>query len=315
MILRLGHAELFVTDLERAREFYVDVLGFREYASEKGHIYLRGVDEFDVHTLTLTENEFSGLGHFALRVSDPEDLERLAVQHERLGIPHQRVSADAEPGQGPALRVQEPNGHPIEFYHAMKQIDLYDEENRLLRLPMRFVHKDKGIPPLRIDHVNLRVANVDRALQYWRDQLDFSVSEYVERDGETFAAWTRRAPGTHDVALVKEKGAGLHHVAYIVQGPAEIIKTADLLADAGYRESIEFGPGRHGVTNAFFLYIRDPDGNRIEIYSGDYQRDLDLPPVKWTWEDYDQKGRLWWGANYPERFLEIKPVNQYWIRY
>ncbi|WP_141334019.1 3,4-dihydroxyphenylacetate 2,3-dioxygenase [Paenibacillus sp. tmac-D7] len=313
MILRLGHTELFVTDLEKAREFYVDVLGFREHDSDKQHIYLRGVDEFDTHTLTLTKNSYSGLGHFALRVSDPEDLERLAYHHKKLGIPYTRVPDGAEPGQGASLRIVEPNGHPIEFYHDMQQIDIFDETGRLKRLPMRFTHTDKGIPPLRIDHVNLRVASVDKALNYWRDELNFSVSEYVERDGETFAAWTRRFPGTHDVALVKASGAALHHVAYTVQGPAEIIRTADLLADAGYQDSIEYGPGRHGLSNAFFLYIRDPDGNRMEIYTGDYLRDLDMPPVKWTWEDYNTRGRLWWGAAHPERFQETRPVNQNWL--
>lgn len=313
MILRLGHTELFVTDLEKAREFYVDVLGFREHDSDKQHIYLRGVDEFDTHTLTLTKNSYSGLGHFALRVSDPEDLERLAYHHKKNWEFRIRGYDGAEPGQGASLRIVEPNGHPIEFYHDMQQIDIFDETGRLKRLPMRFTHTDKGIPPLRIDHVNLRVASVDKALNYWRDELNFSVSEYVERDGETFAAWTRRFPGTHDVALVKASGAALHHVAYTVQGPAEIIRTADLMADAGYQDSIEYGPGRHGLSNAFFLYIRDPDGNRMEIYTGDYLRDLDMPPVKWTWEDYSTRGRLWWGAAHPERFQETRPVNQNWL--
>ncbi len=314
MILRLGHTELFVTDLEQAREFYVHVLGFREHDSDTEHIYLRGVDELDTHTLTLTKNSNGGLGHFALRVSDSEELERLAHQHKRLGIPYKLVPAGVEPGQGAALRVMEPNGHPVEFYHEMEQLDLFDESGRLKRLPMRFTHKDKGIPPLRIDHVNLRVANVDHALRYWRDELNFSVSEYVERDGETFAAWTRRFPGTHDVALVTAAvGPALHHVAYTVQGPAEIVRTADLLADAGYLDAIEYGPGRHGLSNAFFLYIRDPDGNRMEIYTGDYLRDLDMPPIKWTWEDFDQKGRLWWGPAFPQRFMETSPVNRNWL--
>ncbi len=313
MILRLGHCELFVTDLERAREFYVHILGFRECASDKNHIYLRGVDEFDLHTLTLTKNKSGGLGHFALRVSDPEDLDRLADHHQRLGVPCKMVPAETEPGQGKALRVVEPNGHPIEFYHEMQQVHIYDEKGLLKHLPMRTTHLDQGIPPLRIDHMNIRVASVDNALKYWRDELRFSVSEYVEKENKTFAAWTRRSSGTHDVALSTGSGAALHHVAYTVQGPAEIIRTADLLADAGYRDAIEFGPGRHGLSNALFLYIRDFDGHRMEIYSGDYLRDIDLPPVKWTWEEYDRRGRLWWGAAYPERFLEVSPVNHQWI--
>jgi catechol 2,3-dioxygenase len=313
MILRLGHCELFVTDLERARQFYVDILGFREYDSDANHMYLRGVDEFDLHSLTLTKNKYGGLGHFALRVSDPEDLDRLAEHHNRLGVPYKMVPAGIEPGQGRALRVVEPNGHPIEFYHDMQQVNVYDDKGQLKHLPMRTTHLDKGIPPLRIDHMNLRVASVDNALKYWRDELSFSVSEYVAKENETFAAWTRRCPGTHDVALVKYSGPGLHHVAYNVQGAAEIIRTADLLADAGYQDALEFGPGRHGLSNALFLYIRDFDGNRIEIYSGDYSRDIDLKPVKWSWEEYDRKGRLWWGPAFPEKFLEVSPVNNEWI--
>ncbi|MBP1157155.1 MULTISPECIES: 3,4-dihydroxyphenylacetate 2,3-dioxygenase [unclassified Paenibacillus] len=314
MILRLGHCELFVTDMERAREFYIDILGFREHDSDKDHIYLRGVDEFDLHTLTLTKNKTGGLGHFALRVSDPEDLDRLADHHKRLGVPTLMVPEGTEPGQGRALRIVEPNGHPIEFYHEMQQVNVYNPQGGLNHLPMRATHRDKGIPPLRIDHMNIRVASVDQALKYWRDELSFSVSEYVEKDNGTFAAWTRRCQGTHDVALVQSaSGAGLHHVAYTVQGPAEIIRTADLLADAGYQDAIEFGPGRHGLSNAFFLYIRDFDGNRTEIYTGDYSRDIDLPPVKWTWEEYDKRGRLWWGPAYPEKFLEVSPVNNQWI--
>ena len=35
-------------------------------------------------------------------------------------------------------------------------------------------------------------------------------------------------------------------------------------------DMIERGPGRHGVSNAFYLYIRDPDGHRVEIYTQDY---------------------------------------------
>ena len=43
---------------------------------------------------------------------------------------------------------------------------------------------------------------------------------------------------------------------------------------------IERGPGRHGVSNAFFVYLRDPDGHRIELYACDYYTgDPDLKPL------------------------------------
>ena len=65
---------------------------------------------------------------------------------------------------------------------------------------------------------------------------------------------------------------------------------------------------RHGITDACFLYIRDPDGNRIELYAGDYVRDLDRPPVDWTLDEYQTTGLLWWGHQPPESFLAAGPV-------
>ncbi|WP_247747389.1 VOC family protein [Alkalihalobacillus sp. BA299] len=168
---------------------------------------------------------------------------------------------------------------------------------------MSNTHQFNGIPPIKIDHMNLRVENVDKALEYWQ-ALGFKISEFVKDGDEKFAAWVRRATFTHDVALVKASRAALHHVAFIVDGVLGVVRTADLLADAGFRDSIEYGPGRHGVSNAFFLYIKDPDGHRIEIYAHDYARDLDMETIGWTREEYNEKGRLWWGSTVPKSFYE-----------
>ena len=49
---------------------------------------------------------------------------------------------------------------------------------------------------------------------------------------------------------------------------------------------IERGPGRHGVSNAFFVYLRDPDGHRIELYACDYYTgDPDHKPLRWSVDD------------------------------
>lgn len=311
MILRLGHAALRVLDLEAARAFYVEVLGFVEVEREKGRLYLRGVEEFDLWSLCLRQADTPGLDHFALRVDSEKELDRLEALHRELGVAVKRIAGGEEPGQGEALRVLSPDGHPVEFYHRMKQVTVHDQQGRV-RLPMRLSHRQRGIPPLRIDHVNLRVADPDASLSYWRDRLGFSISEYAVREGKTFAAWLRRRTGTHDVAVVRSQGPSLHHVAYYLYEPSDVLRAADLLADAGFRESVEFGPGRHGLSNAFFLYVRDPSGNRMELYMGDYHRDLDAEPIRWEWEDYDEAGRLWWHRHYPDRFLDTTPVNPRW---
>ena len=86
----------------------------------------------------------------------------------------------------------------------------------------------------------------------------------------------------HDIAFTNGVGPRLHHVAFWVPTPLNIIDLLDLMATTGYVANIERGPGRHGISNAFFLYIRDPDGHRIEIYCSDYQTvDPDLEPINW----------------------------------
>lgn len=82
-----------------------------------------------------------------------------------------------------------------------------------------------------------------------------------------------------------------------------IIKTCDILAGARQPERIERGPGRHGVSNAFFLYIRDPDGHRIELYTSDYITvDPDFEPIKWLRDD--PRRQTLWGAKTPRSWFE-----------
>ena len=95
----------------------------------------------------------------------------------------------------------------------------------------------------------------------------------------------------------------MHHLAFWVPTPLNIIDLLDLMATTGYVGNIERGPGRHGISNAFFLYILDPDGHRIEIYCSDYQTvDPDLQPVKWDLKD-PQRQTLW-GAAAPESWFK-----------
>ncbi len=62
-----------------------------------------------------------------------------------------------------------------------------------------------------------------------------------------------------------------------------ILHLCDVMASSGYLKNLERGPGRHGISNAFFLYVRDPDGHRLELYTSDYQTmDTDHEPLRWS---------------------------------
>jgi catechol 2,3-dioxygenase len=101
----------------------------------------------------------------------------------------------------------------------------------------------------------------------------------------------------------------LHHVAYLVGDPGSLHRAADLLGDARLQDRLEWGPGRHGATNAIAMYIRDPAGNRLELFNGDYVRDLDRPPLYWRQGDYSQQGHSWWGFPPPASFAETSPLH------
>lgn len=298
MIVRLAHVELAVTDLVATRRFWVDVLGFEEAGSDARTLWLRGADEFDEWSLALTEGPAPALLHAGFRCDSADDLDRLEAAHRELGLQTAWVEAGHEPHQGRALRAGSPHGHPLELFH-----DFDERASQVGRLPMRNSHLHRGLPPACLDHVNLRCPAVDDELHYWRETLGFSISERVIDDaGATRLAWLRRRRGSHDVALGPCERPAFHHVAYTLRETGDVLRAADLLTDAGYRSALEFGPGRHGASNAMTLYVRDPSGHRLELYSGDYQRDLDRPTIDWPLDVYERQGRMWWGTPPPDSF-------------
>ena len=107
------------------------------------------------------------------------------------------------------------------------------------------------------------------------------------------AAWMQRKGNMHDLAFTNGKGPRLHHFGFWVPTALDILHLCDVMATTGYLANIERGPGRHGIANAFFLYVRDPDGHRVELFTCDYLTvDHDHEPIRWTLND-PQRQTLW----------------------
>lgn len=308
MIIRLAHVEVGVQDLDRAQEFYVDVLGFKLVQRTGDALYLRAMHEFDLWSLKLTLAGGAGMISAGLRVDSPDDLQALASLHERLGLRHAALPAEFEPGRGEGLRVATPAGHVIDFHHTIDELEPPSGARGPVP-PMRHLEASRGVPPTELDHINMRVSNFKESLDYWTGDLGFVVAELLlGDDDEPVAAWTRRTRTTHDVAFGSYPGAGLHHFAYSVADGSSMLRTCDLLGDAGYAHHLQFGPSRHGATNALTMYFLDPDGNRIELFCGDYHRDLDRPANVWTREAFDRGGRFWWGVEAKPEFQVPTPL-------
>ena len=85
-------------------------------------------------------------------------------------------------------------------------------------------------------------------------------------------AMTTVCERSHDLGLVWDPSgvpARVNHIAYCVDSREELLRVADVLLNADV--AIEFGPGKHGMGEQDYLYIREPGGMRIEINAGGYR--------------------------------------------
>ena len=283
-ILRCAYMELIVTDLAASREFYVDVLGLYVTTEDDDAIYLRSTEEFIHHNLVLRKGPVAAVAAFSYRVRSPEDLDLAVAFYEELGCEVRRNPNGFVTGIGDSVRVVDPLGFPYEFFHQTEHTE---------RMSWRY---DLHIPGelVRLDHFNQITPDVPRAVGFMQN-LGFRVTEDIQdNEGTVYAAWMRRKPTVHDTAMTGGDGPRMHHVCFATHEKHNILAICDKLGALRRSDSIERGPGRHGVSNAFYLYLRDPDGHRVEVYTQDYYTgDPDNPVV--TWDVHDNQRRDWWG--------------------
>jgi catechol 2,3-dioxygenase len=130
-------------------------------------------------------------------------------------------------------------------------------------------------PEVRIGHVHLKVADLERALTFYRDVLGF---ELTQRYGDQ-AAFLSAGGYHHHIGLNTWESAGgfrpphgstgLYHVAIAYPTRAELADAVRRVLRAGI--PLE-GASDHGVSEA--IYLRDPDGNGVELY-------WDRPRAEW----------------------------------
>lgn len=127
----------------------------------------------------------------------------------------------------------------------------------------------------RIGHVHLKVADLDRAIAFYRDVLGFNLTQRYGRQ----AAFLSAGNYHHHIGLntwesegappPPRRATGLYHLAILYPTRADLADAFRRLTGAGI--PLE-GAADHGVSEA--LYLRDPDGNGVELY-------WDRPESEW----------------------------------
>ncbi len=134
-------------------------------------------------------------------------------------------------------------------------------------------------PDTHIGHVHLKVSDLERAVAFYRDAFGFELQQYYGSSAAFVSAggyhhhiglnvWESRggsppAPGT----------TGLYHFAILYPNRKELARALRRLIQHGVPID---GASDHGVSEA--IYLRDPDGNGIEIYR-------DRPREEWPLKD------------------------------
>lgn len=141
------------------------------------------------------------------------------------------------------------------------------------------MNHDSIDPDAVVGHVHLKVADLERAIRFYSDVLGFEVTQ---RMGDS-AAFLGAGGYHHHVGLNTWESlgggppapgtTGLFHAAFLFPTRAALARALRRVLDAGV--PLE-GAADHGVSEA--LYLRDPDGNGIELY-------VDRPRDAWPRRD------------------------------
>ena len=289
-VTRASHVVLRVKDLAASRDFYEQVLGLIVTAQEGEFLYLRGIEEACHHSLVLKASSTSPCcERIGLRLQTDEDLDLAFTWMRAQGL--SPVFVDI-PHQGRSLHVSDPVGVPLEFCASMPAQP---------RQITNFIAHRGGCAQ-RIDHYQILTPDVRKALGFYTS-MGFRLSEYIgTSEADVRGAFLQRKGNPHDIVFFGGDGPRLHHFAYFAPEAYQLLRACDVAGQLGFGRDVERGPGRHGPGHAMYVYFRDPDGHRVELFNTHYQiMDLENEPQRW--DPGDPNISFPWGLPAQERWF------------
>jgi catechol 2,3-dioxygenase len=159
---------------------------------------------------------------------------------------------------------------------------------------------EKIHPDTKIGHVHLTVSDLEKSLKFYRDLLGFEVTTWYGNSAVFLSAGGYH----HHIGLNTWAGTGatppprghtgLYHFAILVPNRKELAKAFKRLWEVNY--PIE-GASDHGVSES--IYLTDPDGNGVEIYS-------DKPASEWTRDENGNLVMFTEALNLPDLLSELE---------
>ena len=252
-ITGISHLAFRVSDASAARRFYGEVLGLtsRDGSSGTRAVYRVGDRQHIAVDPGLPAGEDERLSHLAFETNDIRGLRAYFVSR---GLEPQTVDA-CQPG---AIRVTDPDGHPIEFVAAAWP-------------PLPPAAAAPRALSRRILHAGLTIRDEQAAHAFYRDILGFSeIWRGGRQEGVTRWVNMRVPDGTEYLEYMLENAVPdrrargvLHHVALLVPDIQAAWEEAIRRTPEPARATMS--PPNVGVNGRWQLNLFDPDGTRAEL--------------------------------------------------
>lgn len=243
-VRRLGHATLVTPELDRAIEYYNEVIGLNVVARDKQSAIL--ATKTGLEAIALQKGAEAGLARVAFQVAPGTDLSDCIQSLSTMGVRAERRSG-ISPGVKDAISFKDAKGTDIDIYAEYEFA--------------RDAEKPIGIMPLKLGHVAYRCVDILPVMKFYREVLGFRLSD-IRGD---FFCFLRCNSDHHAVNFVNDPKPQLHHIAFEVKDWPEIHRACDYLAKN--KLLLVWGPGRHIIGHNIAAYHRNHDGVRVELYT------------------------------------------------
>lgn len=283
-ILRPGHMQLRVLDMDEALNHYCENMGLIETdRDEKGRVYLKCWDEQDKFSIVLEPAGRSGMDHVAFKVASEQELSRFESKVKDFGIETKRMPAGELKGCGERVRFVIPAGHTFELFAEKEQVGNGISTTN----PSPWPKGIKGMGAIRFDHCLLYGNNHDENVRFFIEALEFQLTEQIVDGDVQLGAFMTCSTKAHDIAFVRNEEPGkLHHASFLLGSWEKVLKAADIISMEDI--PLDVGPTRHGLTRGMTIYYYDPSGNRNEVFADDSYAYPDSPVLTWTADNIGQ---------------------------
>jgi catechol-2,3-dioxygenase len=241
-VRRLGHATLTTPELDRAIEYYSEVIGLNVVARDKNSAIL--ATKVGVEAIALEKGDRADLSRIAFQVAPGTDLNDCIKDLSKHGVRADRRS-DMSPGVRDSITFKDNKGTDVDVYAEYE----FAKDNG----------KPYGVMPLKLGHVASRCIDILPVMKFYQELLGFRLSDIR---GDFFL---RCSPDHHTVNFVNDKTTGLAHIAFELKDWPEINRACDYLARN--KLLLVWGPGRHVIGHNIAAYHNNHDGVRVELYT------------------------------------------------